>query len=277
MRSYRTYVDSRWGQIHARVDGEGHDHTVLLLHKMVWSSLTFKHAQPLLADRSVRSIAVDLPGYGLSDKPDSCPTAEEYAASLIPVLDHFGLKSVSLLGDHTGATFAAILADIYPDRVDRLILDGPPLFDAEIRRKLLTAPHYDAALEDDAGHFVRRWRTVSSSLPGSISIEALHQAVTQFFLAGAEEWYGHDAIFRYDLTAALTRLTLPVLILTNPGDTLYREAHAVKELRPDFSLVDLGWAGSQAAYDAPGPWSDAVAAFVRGRCYADDHATRIGF
>jgi pimeloyl-ACP methyl ester carboxylesterase len=259
---YNAYIDGPWGQIHVRVAGEGNPVTILLLHKMVWSSVIFKNAQPALAARSIRSIAVDMPGYGLSDKPDRLPTVADYAASLLPILDHFGLTSVHLLGDHTGAAFAAAFCDLYPDRAESLILDGPPIFDAGTRRKLLAKPPYDGALAKDAAHFVRRWRTVESSLPGPISTEALHDAVTQFFLAGPKEYYGHDAIFRYDLTAVLKRLTLPVLIMTNPGDTLYQLAKDVMILRPDFVFWDIDWPGSQNVYDNPEPWSDAVADFL---------------
>lgn len=65
----RAYVDGPWGQIHLRIAGPKHGPVVLLIHKMVWSSVEFSRVQPLLAARGVRTIAVDLPGYGLSDGP----------------------------------------------------------------------------------------------------------------------------------------------------------------------------------------------------------------
>src|ERR1700710_1551669 len=77
--SFRAYVDGRWGQIHVRVAGPENGPTVVLVHKMVWSSIEFSKAQPWLAARGIRSIAVDLPGYGLSDSPDKQPSADDYA------------------------------------------------------------------------------------------------------------------------------------------------------------------------------------------------------
>ncbi len=78
------YVDGPWGQIHVRVDGPAASGapTVFLIHQVVWSSAQFKNAQPQLAALGVRSIAVDLPGYGLSDGPDHVPDADAYRGSL---------------------------------------------------------------------------------------------------------------------------------------------------------------------------------------------------
>lgn len=123
--SYRAYVDGRWGQIHVRIMGPATGPTVLLIHKMVWSSVEFVKAQPLLAARGIRSIAVDLPGYGLSAGPATQARAEEYADDLLPVLDHFNVKRAILLGANTGATLAAAFALCHPTRTAAVVLDGP--------------------------------------------------------------------------------------------------------------------------------------------------------
>ncbi len=121
---YRAYVNGRWGQIHVRVYGQAGQPTLILLHKMVWSSLEFEHAQPVLARLGVRSIAVDLPGYGLSDPPPSQPTADDFADDLLPVLEAFRLKKADILGTDTGATVAVAFDKRHPDRVRHLILEG---------------------------------------------------------------------------------------------------------------------------------------------------------
>src|ERR1700722_16324450 len=62
---YRAYIDGPWGQVHVRVEGASSDPTVILVHQMIWSSDQFHYAQPELAKRGIRSIAIDLPGYGM--------------------------------------------------------------------------------------------------------------------------------------------------------------------------------------------------------------------
>ncbi|MGB1876227.1 MAG: alpha/beta fold hydrolase, partial [Rhodospirillaceae bacterium] len=78
MKKY--YVDGPMGQVHVRELGEGP--ALVLLHQTAWSSLQFKHAMPYLADRGLRCIAIDTPGYGLSDGPDDPPSIQDYAESL---------------------------------------------------------------------------------------------------------------------------------------------------------------------------------------------------
>ena len=107
----KAYIDGPWGQINVRVVGREGDPTVVLVHQMTWSSVQYIHAQDELAARGVRSIAVDIPGYGNSDGPDQPPTAEQYADALLPVLDAFKLQPAILLGTNTGSTLITELAD----------------------------------------------------------------------------------------------------------------------------------------------------------------------
>lgn len=262
--AYRTYVDGPWGQIHVRVAGDVDDGrpTVLLLHKMVWSSVQFEKAQPALAARGVRSVAIDLPGYGASTGPDSVPSTEAYADALLPVIDRFGGK-VSLLGSDTGATIFAALANRHPDRVTKLILHGPAIFDEVTRQKLLSDPHFDQTLMADGGHLQRRWDMMYKLAGAKSSLESVHRSILEFFTAGPDEWYGHDAIFRHDLGATVMRLKVPTLLLIAKGDVLYTQALETKRMRPDFDLIELPWTGVHVIYDAPESWSDAVAGYLK--------------
>jgi pimeloyl-ACP methyl ester carboxylesterase len=262
--AYRGYVDGPWGQIHYRVQGWEGQPTVILLHKMVWSSVEFEKAQPALAARGVRSIAVDLPGYGLSDGPDHEPTAAEYVDALLPVLDRFHIIKANILGVHTGASLAVAFGQHRPDRVARLIIEGPPLMDAKTLRALIQAPPVDRTPAPDGSHFARRWAQIAAGLPkGSVSDASMHQAVMQFFIAAPHDEYAHNAVFKYDLRAGLRALKAPVLLLTNPGDVLYPYAREAKAMRPDFSYVEVDWPGAQDAYDNPAGWAAAVAAYLK--------------
>jgi pimeloyl-ACP methyl ester carboxylesterase len=122
--AYRAYVDGRWGQIHVRVAGPATGPTVVLVHKMVWSSIEFAKAQPRLAALGIRSIVVDLPGYGLSDGPAAQLSAEDYADDLLPILNHFKVSRAVMVGANTGATLVAAFA-ASPD-ADRGGGDGRP-------------------------------------------------------------------------------------------------------------------------------------------------------
>jgi pimeloyl-ACP methyl ester carboxylesterase len=110
----RFYVNGAYGQVHVRTAGPADGPKLVLLHKMFWSSVQFMHVQDRLAQRGIFTIAVDLPGYGLSDAPPAEPTANQYAATLVPVLDALKIEKAAILGVDTGSSIALALPTRIP-------------------------------------------------------------------------------------------------------------------------------------------------------------------
>ncbi|MFJ8109238.1 alpha/beta fold hydrolase [Streptomyces sp. NPDC096132] len=78
-------------------------------------------ARPELAGR--RSLFVDLPGHGISDRPqDFGYTLREHADALAAVLDAAGVRGAELVGHSMGGSVALVLAHHRPDLVTRLVL-----------------------------------------------------------------------------------------------------------------------------------------------------------
>lgn len=256
---HRAYVDGPWGQIHVRIAGPADGPTVLLIHKMVWSSVEFARVQPLLAARGIRSIAVDLPGYGLSDEPPRQPTAEDYADALLPVLDQLHVHRAVIAGTDTGATIAAVFGLRHPDRTADLILEGLPIFKGKTLQTLLAEPEFDRTARPDGATLMARWHMIDAMAKGTLPPDAIQTSILQFFTAGSHYLYGHRAIFGYDLEAALNQLKSPVMLLTYPGDQLEPQARAAKSAHPAFTLVDIGAPRMMADYQTPAPWATALA------------------
>ena len=261
----KAYIDGPWGQINVRVVGREGDPTVVLVHQMTWSSVQNVHAQDELATRGVRSIAVDIPGYGNSDGPDKPPTAEQYADALLPVLDAFKLQRAILLGTNTGSTLITALADRHAARVDRLILEGLTVWDAPTRRQLIEAPHFDQTPKADGSHLMARWNEIRNTAKDRLSLAAVQTSVMQFFNAGPREWYAHEAVFRVDLAPIVKRVKAPIAVLTYPGQPLYETSLAAKKIRSDIDIVVLNDVGPSMtpSYDYPQPWAEAVAKLVK--------------
>ena len=88
-----------------------------------WSN--FGRALPHFA-ASFRTLLVDQPGFGRSDKPPVVGNYYRHAADyVVKLLDELGIDRVHLLGNSLGGGTAMRLALSYPDRVGRLILMGP--------------------------------------------------------------------------------------------------------------------------------------------------------
>lgn len=233
--SYGAYIDGPWGQVHVRVAGRRTAPTVILVHMMVWSSEQFHFAQLALAERGIRSIAIDIPGYGMSDGPPTLPNAYQYAESFVPVLKYFGLRSAHFLGSNTGAAFIAAFADAHPDMVKSLILEGPTIWNAKDLAALVAGEYADQIPDADG-------RTV---------------------LNRPNAWFAHDAVFKFHMEPVLKRINVPVMILTYPGQLLYQTALRVKKMHPKFTLTVLDWNGAAPCFDKPEMWADAVAKYIK--------------
>lgn len=74
-----------------------------------------------------RVLVVDLPGYGLSDKPKvEGPRTGFYAQVFIDMLDALGIEKAHVMGLATGGTAALKMAIEHPARIDRLIVINSP-------------------------------------------------------------------------------------------------------------------------------------------------------
>ena len=88
-----------------------------------WSN--FGRALPHFAP-SFRTLLVDQPGFGGSDKPPVEGNYYRFAADhVVRLLDELGIERVHLLGNSLGGGTAMRLALSHPDRVGRLVLMGP--------------------------------------------------------------------------------------------------------------------------------------------------------
>jgi pimeloyl-ACP methyl ester carboxylesterase len=91
-----------------------------------WNSSS-AHWERLLCELPSRlhSIAVDLPGCGLSDKPDAVYDIPYFVESLRCFCEELGLSRIVLAGHSMGGKIAIHFATQYPNLVERLILIDP--------------------------------------------------------------------------------------------------------------------------------------------------------
>jgi len=96
----------------------------LLLHgEPTWSYL-YRHVMAVLAEAGVRAVAVDLVGFGRSDKPlsqadHSFARHVEWVRAL--ALDHLDLREVTLVGQDWGGLIGLRLVAEHPDRFARVV------------------------------------------------------------------------------------------------------------------------------------------------------------
>ena len=256
----RGYVQGRWGQVHYCACGDGVP--VVLLHQTSVSSLMFVAGMPALASHGFRVIALDTPGYGASDAPPAMPTMDEYADNLLRVFDALGLEAPHLLGHHTGAGIAAIHAARYPERVDRLVLQGVPWFDAATRAHFSPDWFGSFTPRPDGGHLLEAWQQRVSVMPGWTDLDAMHRLTVEMLRADDRYADGFHAALAHDLESDLLAIRVPVLNFINRGDSAYALSEATARLRSDWPFIVHDGGTNDYIDEAPDAWAATVAEFL---------------
>ncbi len=112
----------------AIIDEGSSDRVLLLIHGLGSYAKGWKKNIPELA-KKYRVIAVDLPGYGKSDKGFYPYTLPFYAQVLTELLTELKIDKASFAGHSMGGQIAMVTSLLYPDRVDRLVLISPAGFE----------------------------------------------------------------------------------------------------------------------------------------------------
>ena len=256
----RGYANGPFGQIHFEQCGAGTP--IVLFHQMVQSTMQFSEVLPLLANGGVRAISVDLPGYGMSDLPLEPPSIDEYASVLPALLDHLNLDNCAVAGHHTGASVAIAAAHRYPDIVNKMVIHGVPYYSADVMKERAAKPHHDNHIMDDGTHLTKIWNLFYGAGDGNASLEVTQKSVLNYFSAGEEEWYGHNAVYTHDIWGAVQSVGVPTLLISNTGDMLNPQDQDLAKERPDFQYHEIEGGTFQYIYDNAEDWSNIVLPFL---------------
>lgn len=124
-------------RVHYQEAGDETAPPVVLIHGLISSTLVWSEVFLPLARAGFHVIAIDLPGYGYSDKPtDGTYTIDSQARAVLGLMDRLGIRKAMVVGASYGAAIAATIALDYADRVERLVLVGAVSND-EPKKKLL--------------------------------------------------------------------------------------------------------------------------------------------
>ncbi len=260
----KRYCDGPFGQIHYIAADEGVP--LILLHQSPTSSIQFKMVMGPLTERGILPIAMDTPGFGMSDTPDFVPAIEDYSKAVIALMDHLHLDGFHILGHHTGAQTATEVAILEPLRIRSLILNTPFLLsrqESDEMREQIVPFEEQITPKTDGKHLLESWNYRSKFCPGFLP-EVMHRHVVQQLVHIDKGWYGHNACFNYKHAEKLKRVSQPTMLLTNTGDFLLEYARRAMEVRPDFHYVELEGGTLDFIDERPEQWSDAVSAFLQG-------------
>jgi pimeloyl-ACP methyl ester carboxylesterase len=99
--------------------------TVLLLHGKNFNGYYWKSVIPVLVKAGFRVIVPDQPGWGRSDKPDLHYSFHLLAAATRMLLDALHIDKTIVVGHSMGGMLASRFTMLYPNRVEKLVLENP--------------------------------------------------------------------------------------------------------------------------------------------------------
>jgi len=196
---------------------------VILLHGIPESWKCWKHQIPKLATQ-FKVYAIDLKGYGLSDKKEGDYSMNNVASEILDLLDHLKISSFRLAGHDWGVAISDNIIDQAPERVERYIRCCLSLHAYDPRNSLhhqwnSENPDLAARLMNKPEAYVRVWFE-SSCKPDLIPDEKeIKEIVVDFSHQGTG-----DAVPRYfrdipkNKPVDLSKFTMPILYIHGEHD-----------------------------------------------------------
>jgi pimeloyl-ACP methyl ester carboxylesterase len=248
---------------------------VFCVHGWCCSAYSFRRLMPLLAaEPGVRVVAIDLPGHGLSDKPDDTRlyTLDGQVECVLAAMDALGMARATLVGHSMGGPICARAAVVAPARVVALALLAPAGFGTEWELRILRGltPRVAAPLLPLA---LRRWlfALVIHSVYGRMYRPTPRDvdeywAPTQFPGFARAMW---DLLHCFDWDAGTDRgfgsIEVPTAIVDGSLDNLVirRWVRRYAEVLPDAALTIVDGCGHVVPEEVPELVANAIRAMIR--------------
>jgi len=253
---------------------------VVLLHGLSSSMGFWEYQVPELA-REHRVLAVDLPGFGASGRPDAPYTPPWYAAMVTGWMDHLGLDRAVLVGHSMGGQIALTVALDQPERVERLVLSAPAgieTFGAGAAAWMKDWWTEDRALHATEAELRATFETLVFNRSDAGTERLLEERVR---MTGTEAFRGTSvAVSRsiagmldHPVASRLPSVAAPTLIVYGSNDRMIpnpvftggrtaRIARKGADAIPGSRLVMVPGAGHTVHHDAPRAFNDAVSSFL---------------
>ena len=262
---------------------EDHSDHALLLSPWPESLLAFEPVWWCLAKRT-HLVAVDLPGFGHSQRSDSLVSPRAMGEFIIAAADAFGLTHPHVVAPGTGTAAALFAAARHPGRLRSLVagscVAAVPLQVSGMVKEIIEAPDLDGFHRADPRDLVNAALNGISryTLPESVRDDYLASYQGDRFAESVRYLRSYPAELPV-LAGLLPRIDTPVQIIAGAGDTTVPPVNAafLHERLPHSKLdvIDAGhftWEDSPAEYAAlvTGWWR---AAASRSRVLLGRHAS----
>lgn len=242
-------------RIHYQTAGQGPD--VLLIHGWVSSWRMWARSMSRLAAAGYRATAIDLVGFGESDKPaDSWYSLDNYTATLVSLCDQLHLDRPAIVGHSMGGTLALDLAlNIDP----RAVLAAAPVVSGELN---FSVHHFlKSSSARQFTQWLRRRKFFSAlgalrpiAVPGLMRDPVRKRNHQDLQHTNLNATFGSlRTVVGSNLAAHLPDITAPTLILIGGRDTVVSPAQGklAAQCIPNARLIEWPEIGHSMVDDRP--------------------------
>jgi pimeloyl-ACP methyl ester carboxylesterase len=202
--------------------------------------------------------APDIPGFGLTERPDWMRDMSDYTLYLRDLLDTLQLEKPYLVGHSLGGWMALEVAVWFPERVGKLVLSNS----AGIRVKGHPIAHLFAMTPQEiAFACFDDLMAAAPLMPPEINEEYLFSQYRQRTTLASLAW---NPDYDPKLERRLARLTIPTLIIWGENDRLISPhyADAFHRLIAGSQLVKLPATAHMPMFEKPQEWSETIIRFL---------------
>lgn len=264
--SHSRFTTLDGSRVHYISYGEG-PNAAVFIHGWSCDSTFWSFQAPVYQRR--RSLLIDLPGHGSSDKPQVPYTMEYFARAVDAVMEDAGVDRAILIGHSMGTPVAIQFLRMFPAKVAGLVIvdgfiPGPPKDDADRKKQaaqaaMMTKMYRGPDYKDNLASMLNSMFTPET--PGAMRDEVAQKMLStpQYVVASAME--GMMAI-----TPVRERWhDVPVVatMVKRDGSEQFRTF-----LKSHFELVryeDFDHAGHFLMMEQPGKFNAILASFLDGR------------
>lgn len=262
--------------------GESHTNSLILVHGLGDEADTWRHVFTPLATH-YHVFAIDLPGFGRSDKPKVDYSPSFMMSTIIRFIDQLELDNPILMGSSLGGMLSHGIAITYPEKIKGLILVGGAL--------LQPNPTQDLSLRLMQMPLIGEWlytrlrknpKAAFDSLKNVYyQLASLPKADQDFLFTRVNQRVWSDdqrrayfSILRNMfpwvkeiqrlLPQELSQLILPTLVMRGDFDILYSQENAeqLANIQPNTTLTTIKNTGHLPHQEDPEGFLDAVTSWL---------------
>ncbi len=260
MNNSGNYLSMPWGKVRYLERGKGFP--LLLLHSnggtLEGWSLNIKELGSYF-----RVIALDIPGYGHSERIAGEPGIESLTASIMAILDTLGIEKTHVAGNSLGGIIAIDMAAACPTRTGKLVLIGTPCGEEHELRKILMILSSWRVDKDLAQITEEEGARITPKIDA-----ALRTLInSNLKMAGSYFFQINQAIASYHFKESLEKVRNESLIIWGDQDGIasLNNAWLLSKSLNGAPVHLIKGAGHSPQFDDPHSFNSLVTGFLRGR------------